>query len=347
MIHRAVFFLLFLALFSCTKVVQEVDYPALSDGEYDSEFPYMDSSKELEKISRSIKKVTNTAYYKSYIFPRSDLYKKQDVPGMNLPEAAQDEVFYNQSNYGTATVIYFRNNHLALLTCAHAVSFPETILTYFQTEEKNSEKILQEVAIKVKQHSYINEIPEGGDFEILKMDEDRDIAVLGKEYFSDPLMDFSVFNYPLGHSNELGWGDFVYVMGFPIGNKMVTRGIVSKPAFGTRDEFIIDALFNRGFSGGIVLAVRDGVPNFELVGMAKSVSSSSEMIIVPSDDFLDTYNAPFVPYRDELYVQKESRINYGITYAVSAQSLRKFFEVHRQYFLKKGYDFDYFTGKSD
>jgi len=151
----------------------------------------------------------------------------------------------------------------------------------------------------------------------------------------------------IDHHLELGWGNFVYILGFPIGSKMVTRGIISKAPHDSRDDFMIDALFNRGSSGGIILAVRDGIPNFELIGLAKSVSSKSEVILVPTDNLLDVYNAPQVPYQGDVYIQKESRINYGLTYAVSARSLKKFFMVNEQLFLSKGYSFNHFTGISD
>ena len=66
-----------------------------------------------------------------------------------------------------------------------------------------------------------------------------------------------------------------------MGHKMITRGIVSNTRDDKSDSFLIDALFNRGFSGGIILAIRDGVPNFELVGMAKSVSAKNEYLLTP------------------------------------------------------------------
>ena len=45
--------------------------------------------------------------------------------------------------------------------------------------------------------------------------------------------------------------------------------------------FLVDAVFNRGYSGGIVLAIRDGVPNFELVGLVKSVPAEYEYVMKP------------------------------------------------------------------
>ena len=59
-------FLLWLA--GCSKRIYRVAYPTLNDGKYDSEFPYKSSSAELEEITRTIKKLTAIAYYKSYVF---------------------------------------------------------------------------------------------------------------------------------------------------------------------------------------------------------------------------------------------------------------------------------------
>ena len=61
--------------------------------------------------------------------------------------------------------------------------------------------------------------------------------------------------------------------------------------------FMVDAMFSRGFSGGIVLAIRDGVPNFELVGMIKLVSAHSSFVLTPEKDGGgDLVFDPAVPY---------------------------------------------------
>jgi hypothetical protein len=56
---------------SCSSTIKTV-YPTLSDGKYDSEFPYKSSSPELERISESVQRINCTTFYKIYRFDRDD-----------------------------------------------------------------------------------------------------------------------------------------------------------------------------------------------------------------------------------------------------------------------------------
>jgi len=59
---------LFLFITSCSSVTYEKIFPTLQDGKYDSEFPYRRSSEELEKISKTVQRVTTTGFYNTYFF---------------------------------------------------------------------------------------------------------------------------------------------------------------------------------------------------------------------------------------------------------------------------------------
>jgi hypothetical protein len=129
-------------------------------------------------------------------------------------------------------------------------------------------------------------------------------------------------------------------MGFPLGYQMITRGIVSKPIRKNDHQFLIDASFNEGFSGGVVLAIRDGIPNFELVGLGKSASVSYENILIPEKlEYQRRYN-PDIPYTGEAYVKVRKDFNYGITRAISSQAIIRFYRKHRKKLLEQGYDLD-------
>jgi hypothetical protein len=126
---------------------------------------------------------------------------------------------------------------------------------------------------------------------------------------------------------------------------MITRGIVSKPIQRNDDIFLIDASFNEGFSGGVVLAIKDGVPNFELVGLGKSASASYENILVPEEkEYEKRYNED-VPYEGEVYVTRKREVNYGITRAISSNAIVKFYNKNRKEMLEKGYNLDMIFGK--
>jgi len=90
------------------------------------------------------------------------------------------------------------------------------------------------------------------------------------------------------------------------------------------------------------LAVRDGVPNFEFVGMAKSVSANYKNILKPlHESHQEMYN-PNIPYEGEVFVKVEKEINYGVTFTVSIGSIRNLYMLNRLLFVKNGYNLDSF-----
>jgi S1-C subfamily serine protease len=315
-----------------------VAYPTLNDGKYDSEFPYKNASKELNEISQTVRKLSSIAYYKSYVFDKNSNIMKSDLKNFNYRDKAVKEVYFNNSVIGSATVISYEGRRITLLTCAHIVDFADTIYTYFSTESGMRTPFLQSIAIKQKQNNFVADLPEKGELEILAMDTELDIALLGRTFTGDSHFPIAVFNYPFGKAAKLEWGSFVYLMGYPKGYLMVTRGIVSQPDRDHQGSFLVDALFNRGFSGGIVLAIKDGVPNFELVGLASSVSADFEYKIVPPDDIGRSGFDPRIPYQGDAFVELNRHINYGITFIVSTEIVINFIKENLDYLRMRGYD---------
>lgn len=326
----------------CSKQIYEVAYPALSDGRYDSEFPYKNSSEEIEIIANSVKQLNYIAYYKAYSFPESFNLKKSDFEeNKTVKRKAIDQIYFNESVSGTATIVYNDGSKVGLLTCAHIGDFPDTVFTYFQSNQKGDDLIIQSVGLKVREHFYVNEIPGGSEFEVIAKDSQKDLALLGRPFVGDPYRLIKPLSIPMGNPKDLEWGSFVYIIGYPIGHKMVTKGIVSNPRDDESNSFLIDALFNRGFSGGIILAIRDGVPNFELVGLAKSVSAKNEYLLMPYDDIDETEYDPHYPYDGKVSVKKVEHINYGITYSISVDLIKDFIRDNSTELKQHGYNLEH------
>lgn len=331
----------------CTKRIYDVVYPTLNDGKYDTEFPYKDCSDQLERIAGTVKRLNHIAYYTAYIMPPEAKITRNALHGLKLRDLAMQTSTYHQTASGTATVIYSEGRRTALMTCAHIIYAPDTLVTYYQNKAgQQGPRIVQSVSIKQRHSNYIIDIPDGSDMQILAMDIRKDIAIIAKTSQATHRT-IPVFDYPAGKARKLEWGSFVYVMGFPVGNKMITRGIVSNPKHDPSGSFLVDALFNRGFSGGLVLAIKDGVPNFELVGMAKSVSAASEYVLRPAQTVSQYQYDPAVAYTGDLYVKLKKDINYGITHALSMEAIREFFKENKSAFNRRGYYFDRFLEKAD
>lgn len=326
-----------LFLVSCSSAIYEKVYPTLGDGKYDSEFPYRGSSEELQKISETVQRINSTGFYDTYFFNIEDSVTLDVLSNNPVKRLAVETGYADQSSSGTAAIIYYNEGKIALLTCAHVINYPDTVISYFADAEGKSTKFLETVLIKDKQVIYAAGFPEGSKLEIITLDEKLDVALIGREYPVLMNFKFPVFSYPTGSAGELDWGTFVYVFGYPMNYQMVTKALVSSPNRESDGSFLLDAVVNRGYSGGIVLAIKDGIPNFELVGIVQWVPEEEEFYLAPS---LKKDNDPYnllVPYKGELYVKRHSTIKYGIAKIISIESIIKFLEKNKSLLYDKGY----------
>jgi len=338
---KRIYYLAFLLIVmsSCRSYTIKTIMPTLSDGKYDTEFPYRTCSKQIGEIAESVKKLHCIAEYSTYIIPYKDQVTIDMVDSKFLRKHKYTKKFDSESVIGTATIIYYDHRKMALLAAAHVVNYPDTIIGYYEGMNGEATEYIQTLSVKVKQLNYVRGLPISENLEIIIMDETQDIVVLGQSVDPNSTRSVRVFGYPIGNSDDLEWGSFVYIMGYPSGYQMITRGIVSTPGGKQKKDFLIDALFNKGISGGIVLAIRDGVPNFEFVGMAKSVSATYENVLVPAEEsHVKKYN-PNISYDGNVYVKVKKKINYGITYSVASNTIVDFVKKNELLLAEKGYLF--------
>jgi len=321
----------------CSFTTYEKVYPTLADGKYDSEFPYKSTSEELNKISETIQRVNTTAFYKIYVFDEKGNFTLNDIKNKRVSENASKEALADNSSSGTAVTVYSENGNVALLTCAHTITFPDTIIAYKYDDLGFSTSYIESISIKEKQVIYVAGFPEGSQVEVLAIDNNADIALIGRKYGAQKGIFFPSFNYPLGKAKEVEWGTFVYLVGYPINFKIITKAIVSSPRRDDAGSFLVDAVINPGFSGGLVLAIRDGVPNFELIGMVQWVPEEEESLIYPENlKTKSTYN-PVVPYEGNFYVRKHSAIRYGIAKIIPVENIMAFLHKNKSYINEKGF----------
>ncbi len=320
---------------SSTSVYDKI-YPTLNDGVYDSEFPYRNSSVQLEEISNSIRLINSIAFYTSYVFDPSSKFVASSVGKINFEKAAVEQIRFNRSASGTSTLILEDQGTVALLTVAHVVSFPDTIISHFVNPDGSFSRYIQSVSIKTRQTNYVPDLPDNGEVEILILDRARDVALLGRHFSSTKTLATTTFKYPWGKSSELEWGSFVYVFGFPMNYKMISKALVSSPNK-EKHSFLIDAVFNRGYSGGIVLAIRDGVPNFELVGLVRSVPAEYQYTLRPLTKEQDFDFNPMLPFKGETYVDREQILRTGITKVIGIEVVKELILDNKKKLIDKGY----------
>jgi len=326
-----------LILSSCTSSVYRQVYPTLLDGKYDSEFPYKGCSEQLEEISQSVKRLTVMAHYKSYAFPLVDSVTLPDITPQSLSARQERLGFQHHTTAGTATVIYNEDGKLALLTCAHVVSHRDTAISYHRGEDGAATPFVRSFAVKTSQLNFLNEVAGGTALEILALDRQSDIAILGQKLTPQQTVGVRVFTYPFGKARELEWGTFVYLFGYPSGYKMITKGIVSIPTKTGSGSFLVDAVVSPGSSGAIALAIRDGIPNFELVGLVKMIPAEASFVLSPSIREWNVDYDPYEPYRGDIFIERKMEIQYGIAQAIPAEAVLEFIQKSQDQLAAKGY----------
>ncbi|MCK7525807.1 MAG: hypothetical protein MZV64_53465 [Ignavibacteriales bacterium] len=80
-----------------------------------------------------------------------------------------------------------------------------------------------------------------------------------------------------------------------------------------------------------MLAIRDGVPNFELIGMVQWVPEEEESLIYPENPKDKSSYNPVVPYEGNFYVRKHSSIRYGIAKVIPVESIMTFLNENKSY----------------
>ena len=328
---------------SCSNGSYKTVTAVSQSNKYDSEFPYRDGSSQLEEISNTIYRINSIAFYHVYIFADDSNIKLNDIDDDVIKKFSVKNSYINKTSSGTGTVIYSSNGTVGLLTCAHVINFPDTIVSYFSDTNGVYTKIVQSISFKTKQVIYVAGFPEGSEVNEILSDKLLDVAVLGNKF--GPMYDkyFHLFNYPFGNAGELRWGTFVYFFGFPLNYKMLSKAIVSSPDYDKFDSFFIDGVINSGCSGGIVLAIRDGIPNFELVGIIDWVPDESENILQPAPlEEPYKYN-PLVPYKGDNYVKEEKFLKYGMAKVISIESVVEFLKKNKKYFINNGYYFNLYN----
>lgn len=340
---RMILIAFWFGLSSCSRQVTRLELTTAKNGRYDSEFPMKNCSQQLKEIGETIKLLNSVVYYKCFILPENSRIRDADLSTISLKESAVQQIYFSNSASGTVSIISFDGSRLLLMTCAHIIDFPDTIIKY-QHQDDPLNKFVHSVSIKEKQTNYISDLPGTGEISVLLIDENLDFALLSQRFSDGKVHNIPVFNYPFGKAKNLEWGSFVYLLGYPRGYKMVTKGLVSDPNRNKDGAFLLDAIFNRGFSGGIVLAIRDGVPNFELVGIAKSAAAEYDFILKPPENFDFSNYDDYLPYTGDIYVDQKAQIQYGITQVIPIEAILKYLRQHESEVRQAGYDISKLLG---
>jgi len=328
-------------LISCTRTIPvHTSGSFIMDGKYDSHFPMQPVSEHLKRISQSAHLISAFTYYRTYAFDLKNAVTTDqiDSPDFSVSENAVLENISQKPGSGTSTVIYSDRKKLLLLTCLHIVDEPDTAVTYYYDYAGKETPFVQTVSLKVRTNITVPSIPSVNKIEIIARDEVNDLALVSLKLAKAPPFPEKSFNYRWGKAKELELGTFVYLLGFPNGKKMLSTAVVSSPNRGDNHDFLVDATLHRGISGGLILAIKDGVPNFELMGIVNAVSAREANVLRPDPAASPMSLARSYPYKGEIFVDKQLSVVYGITFAVSIENIKDFINDNRRVLEDEGFN---------
>lgn len=320
----------------CRVESSQVRVASTADGRYDSHPPVQPVADHLARIGESVKMLSTVAYYRNYIIPASLKLRAEAVGPDVLARFSSGATYTNTTLAASAIILSCRTRRVLLLSTAHVLDYPDTTLAFHADAEGRPGPFVRAVSVKEKQVHYVAILPEGGELDLLALDTSLDVALLGRKFTGDPCITLKPVGVTCGAAGDLEWGTYVYAFGYPSGQRMVTAGIVSSPRRDRNSSFLIDAASNRGYSGGPVVALRDGVPNFELVGIVRQVSAHSSIVLVPEREDGVEYD-PGVPYEGRVFPERQTEIDHGMTQVTSAEVIQEFLESVRPAIEAQGY----------
>jgi hypothetical protein len=294
---------------------------------YQTAFPQHDTSGDLERAFASIRRVLAEVTYETYLFPPETAPTRAEVEAPGFRIEAPDTVRSQQDRASTAVVVGRRGRRYTLLTVNHGVDLARPPGT--PPGQVEPERRVDRISVKTLEVFRIFGLPDLRTFQVLARAPLDDLALLGVELPPGVEVDESpVLPFPAGQPDRLSWGSFVYVLGYPQGYPMATRGIVSAPGQPIRGNFLVDGLWNRGMSGGAIFALRGDGRGMEWVGVARAAAAGTEVRVRPPQETLDREEVGRL-YTGPLFLDQVSRIQYGITLSIPMTTIRSFLDRER------------------
>lgn len=320
------------------------------DGLYDSQLPAVttESRRAFDRLFASTVKVTWTPEYRTTHYHHDLDRNRQPFSDPTSPTGfrllrGEAGISVSRDAYsivGSGVLIARRATGMGMdagvvLTVAHVVTAPDTVRSYLWDERGQPTGVLTSISVKVSDFVFItgrSGVHAGAS--VRKVDREQDLALLTAS-IPAAVGGLEDFSFKVGDSSELDWGNIAYLLGYPHGQAQLTWGIVSRGE--RKGDFIVGATVNLGYSGGPVIAVRDGLPHLELVGLCKGAAVNKIRYVAPND--LLSEGVRMTPRLIEETTVKEVRqIEYGTAFVAPISAIRRFVLEAREVFTEKGID---------
>ena len=295
--------------------------------------------KEFAKLDNYVCKVYAAADYVTYSIPADSQITKNNIGQIDFSDYQKD--LKTESSMGTATLLQQDDNMRVFLSCYHIFNYPDTVMDFYRRKDGTKTPFIAHISIKENQIQFLKKYNNTQLAELVAHDKKQDIAFL-KAIPENDMLSNRFGRLKTSSGNQMRTGAEVFITGYPNGYKMVTRGLMSKPFTEQPDKVIIDASFNKGYSGAPYFILSPGCNCFKLAGMITSAASIDENMLVPEFQSHQKIYDPRRPYREEVYVKLKERIKYGLTYTNSIQIIKDFYLNNQQLLNDNGVNLDDF-----
>ena len=289
---------------------------------------------EIEKVERSVVGINTEITYEiqkfEYLIKNGELvadptsplkYRLAKTNGNGIKVEIDKRTL---SGGGLIINIDHLNSNYTILTSSHLVSPEDSTDIYYVDEKGEKTDILfSRYLLKFKRISVRSGSAWSAEAEIISDNPKSDLAViqaetnnrLGKEFQNE-----------MGYKIDLGWGDWVFLFGYPKGIKQMTGGWVSKSPYPR--TVAVDAVVRFGYSGGPVFTFSKDKTELAFVGVIKSVPRTNLDYIAP-DQTLPVGSSLRSQDLPKLAVKRAILVNYGTAYFVDSKSIKSFLNSAR------------------
>ena len=133
------FLVITLILGACMNREFRAYQKSLRDGRYDSEFPSRNASPEIGAIAQSVKKIYSVSYYTTWQFNRDSRVLNHHLRSGTFARMPVGTISTQETVFGTATVITAATGKVAVLTCAHVVASPDTLVSWYDPSGEDAD----------------------------------------------------------------------------------------------------------------------------------------------------------------------------------------------------------------
>lgn len=290
-------------------------------------------------INKTIFKVYSAADYETFTFPSDSQVRKENLGAIdesNYPTNTNTE-----TTRGTTTLIHGDDKKQIFLSSYHIFNYPDTVFDYYYRDDGTRTPFIAQLSVKTGQKHIIKKHGESMAVELVAYNKKQDIAFITGDVKTNATTRGQQTQVNMVSEKALRTGTEVFVSGFPSGYSMVTRGLLSKPLTDKTSKVLIDAPFNKGYSGAPFFILSPDCRCFKLAGIVTSSALTKKNILVPEFQRNEKTYDPKSIYTDPTYVNQDKRIKYGVTFGTGINTIEAFYTNNKEKFEENEISLDH------